>query len=152
MLTPTGYPPPPTQQPTWPTAHTAHSPHCGHTALPPGQKRNPRRRADPTQTVYALGEGPCFVNERLCREAVKSRIRKRGPRPCAPKRVMMICLPPQGTPSPPNTAADMAHSTHSTQPALRPRRATPRAEDKPPRTRRPYSNDLCSRRRAVHCE
>jgi len=25
MLTPTGYPPTPTQQPTWPTAHTAHS-------------------------------------------------------------------------------------------------------------------------------
>jgi len=32
--------------------------------------------------------------------------------------MMMICLPLQGTP-PPNTAADMAHSTHSTQPALR---------------------------------
>jgi len=40
---------PHTQQPTWPTAH---SQHCGHTALPPGQKTNPRRRADPTQTVY----------------------------------------------------------------------------------------------------
>jgi len=45
--------PPHTQQPTWPTTHTAHSQHCGHTALPPGQKPNPRRRADPTQTVYA---------------------------------------------------------------------------------------------------
>jgi len=52
MLTPTGYPPP-TQQPIWPTVHTAHSQHCGHTALPPGQKTNPRRRANPTQTAYA---------------------------------------------------------------------------------------------------
>jgi len=51
MLTPTGYSPP-TQQPIWPTAHTAHSQHCGHTALPPGQKANPCRRTDPTQTVY----------------------------------------------------------------------------------------------------
>jgi len=34
-------------------AHSAHSQHCGHTALPPGQKTNPRRRADPTQTDYA---------------------------------------------------------------------------------------------------
>jgi len=33
---------------------TAHSQHCGHTALPPGQKTNPRIRADPTQTVYDL--------------------------------------------------------------------------------------------------
>jgi len=31
---------------------------------------------------------------------------------------VMVCLPPQGTPFP-NPAADMAHSTHSTQPALR---------------------------------
>jgi len=52
MPTPTGYSPH-TQQPIWPTAHTAHSQHCSHTALPPGQKTNPRRRADPTQTVYA---------------------------------------------------------------------------------------------------
>jgi len=61
MPTPTEYPPPThTQQPTWPTAHTAHSQHCGHTALPAGQKRNPHRRADPAQTVYAqpLSEGP----------------------------------------------------------------------------------------------
>jgi len=50
MLTPRGYPSTPTQQPAWPTAH---SQHCGHTALPPGQKTNPRGRADPTQTVYA---------------------------------------------------------------------------------------------------
>ena len=34
---------PPIQQPTWPTAHTAHSQHCGHTALCPGQKTNPRK-------------------------------------------------------------------------------------------------------------
>ena len=48
---------------------------------------------------------------------------------------LMICLPPQGPP--PNTAADTAHSAHSTQPALRPHRATPRVEDKssPPGTR-----------------
>jgi len=59
------------------------------------------------------------------------------------KQVMMICLPPQGTP-PPHTAADMAHSTHSTQPALRPHRTTPKTEDKPPQTRRPHSNGLCS--------
>jgi len=54
ILTPTEYSPP-TQQPIWPTAHTAHSQHCGHTVLPPGQKTNPCRRADPTQTqtVYA---------------------------------------------------------------------------------------------------
>ena len=57
-------------------------------------------------------------------------------------KMMMICLPPQGTP-PTHTAADMAHSTHSTQPALRPHRTTPRAEDKPPQTRRPHSNGLC---------
>jgi len=56
--------------------------------------------------------------------------------------VMMIWLPPQGTP--PHTAADVAHSTHSTQPALRPHRTTPRAVDKPPQTRRPHSNGLCS--------
>ena len=42
----------------------------------------------------------------------------------------------------PNTAADMAHSTNSTQPALPPHRATPRAEDKPLQTRRPHSNGL----------
>ena len=47
LLTPTGYPlPTHTQQPASPTAHTAHNQHCGHTALPPGQKTNPRRRAD----------------------------------------------------------------------------------------------------------
>ena len=56
---------------------------------------------------------------------------------------MMIYLPPQGTPAP-NTAADMAYSTHSTQPALRPHRAIPRAEDKPPQARRPQLNGLCS--------
>jgi len=39
-------------------------------------------------------------------------------------------LTPTGYPSS-NTAADMAHSTHSTQPALRPHRATPRVKDKP---------------------
>ena len=49
----------------------------------------------------------------------------------------MICLPPQGTP--PHTAADTAHSAHSTQPALRPHRATPKVENKPPQTRRPHS-------------
>jgi len=42
-------------------------------------------------------------------------------------------LTPTGYPPPPNTAADMAHSTHSTQPALRPHRATPMAEDNPRR-------------------
>jgi len=57
-------------------------------------------------------------------------------------KMMMICLPPQGTP--PHTAADMAHNTHSTQPALQPHRTTPRAEDKPPQTHRPHSNGLCS--------
>jgi len=35
---------------------------------------------------------------------------------------MIICLPPQGTPPLPNTVAEMAHSTHSTQRALRPYR------------------------------
>jgi len=54
ILTPPGTPPPQTQQPTWPTAHTAHSDHCGHTDLPQGQTTNFRRRADPTQTVYAM--------------------------------------------------------------------------------------------------
>ena len=39
-LPPQGTPPPPTQQPTWPTAYTAHSQHCGHIALPTGQKTN----------------------------------------------------------------------------------------------------------------
>ena len=55
----------------------------------------------------------------------------RSKRPSGDGLFMMISLPPQGTP-PLNTAADMAHRTHSTQPALRPHRATPRAEDKPP--------------------
>jgi len=36
----------------------------------------------------------------------------------------------------------MAHSTHSTQPALQPHRTTPRAEDKPPQTHRPHSNGI----------
>ena len=45
---------------------------------------------------------------------------------------------------PPPTAADMAHSTHSTQPALQPHRATPMAEDNPPQTRQPHSNGLCA--------
>jgi len=31
-------------------------------------------------------------------------------------RLLVICLPPQGTPTPLHTAADMAHSTHSTHP------------------------------------
>ena len=35
---------------------------------------------------------------------------------------MMIYLPPQGTP--PQHSSDTAHRTHSTQPALRPHRAT----------------------------
>jgi len=52
MLTPTGYPPH-THSSRHGPQHTAHSQHCGHTALPPGQKTNPRRRAHPTQTVYA---------------------------------------------------------------------------------------------------
>jgi len=45
--------------------------------------------------------------------------------------LMMICLPPQGTP-PHHTAAGTAHSAHSTQPALPPHRATPRVEDNTP--------------------
>ena len=48
---------------------------------------------------------------------------------------VVICLPPQGTPPPTHTAADMAHSTYNTQPAMRPHCATPRAEDKPPQMR-----------------
>jgi len=55
----------------------------------------------------------------------------------------MICLLSQGTP-PPNTAADTAHRAHSTQPALRPHRATPRVGDKPPQSHRPHSIGLCS--------
>jgi len=43
---------------------------------------------------------------------------------------MMICLPHRVPP--PNTAAGTAHSAHSTQPALRPQRATPRVEDNIP--------------------
>jgi len=50
-------------------------------------------------------------------------------------------LTPIGYPAP-NTAADMAHSTHSTQPALRPHRVTPRVEDQPPQTLRPHSRAL----------
>jgi len=41
-------------------------------------------------------------------------------------------LTPTGYPPPSNTAADTAHSAHSTQPALRPHRATSRVEDKTP--------------------
>jgi len=81
MLTPTGYPPPPTQQPTWPTAHTALSQHCGHTALPPGQKTTPRRRAaregaaacspplfthPPTSIVVKCGGGGSSCGRLLC--------------------------------------------------------------------------------------
>jgi len=44
----------------------------------------------------------------------------------------------------PNTAADTAHSSHSTQPARRPHRATPRVEDDTPAERRPHSIGLCS--------
>jgi len=40
--------------------------------------------------------------------------------------------PPPGYPPPPNTATDTAHSAHSTPPAPRPHRATPRVEDKTP--------------------
>ena len=68
MLTPTGHPPPtpPTQQPTRSTAHTAPSQHCGHTALPPGQKTSPLRRADPTQTFEPHhGLPPCTGRARL---------------------------------------------------------------------------------------
>jgi len=57
MLTPTGYSPP-TQQPIWPTAYTAHSQHCGYTALPPGQKTNPRRRRR-TDRPHSNGNGLC---------------------------------------------------------------------------------------------
>jgi len=53
--------------------------------------------------------------------------------------VLLVCddmLTPTGyRVPPPNTAADMAHSTHSTQPALRPHRAATPAKDKPPQTR-----------------
>jgi len=52
MLTPPGYPPPPHT-----AADMAHSTHSTQPARPHrtthGQKTNPRRRADPTQTVYA---------------------------------------------------------------------------------------------------
>ena len=54
-------------------------------------------------------------------------------------------LTPTGYSTPTHhTAADMAHSTHSTQPALRPHRTTPRAEDNPLQTHRPHSYGLCS--------
>jgi len=54
-------------------------------------------------------------------------------------------LTPTGPlPPPPDTAADTAHSAQSTQPALRPHRATPRVEDKPLQKRRPHSIGLCS--------
>ena len=51
-------------------------------------------------------------------------------------------LTPTGSPPPPNTAADTAHSAHSTQPALRPHRATPRVEDKPPPYNHTYNNKI----------
>jgi len=41
-------------------------------------------------------------------------------------------LTPTGYPPPPHTAADTDYSAHSTQPTLRPHRATPRVEDKTP--------------------
>ena len=56
---------------------------------------------------------------------------------------MMICLPYRVPPHT-HTAADTAHSVHSTQPALRPHCATPSVEDKPSQTRRPRSIRLCS--------
>jgi len=55
-----------------------------------------------------------------------------------------MLTPPRAPPPPFNTAADTAHSAHSTQSALRPHRATLRVEDKPPQTRRPHSIGLCS--------
>ena len=60
-----------------------------------------------------------------------------------PALLQIICLPLKGTP-PLNTAADTAHSAHSTQPALRLHRATPRVEDKPLQTRRPHSICTCA--------
>jgi len=49
MLTPTGYPP------THTAADMAHRTHSTQPALryPQGRRQTPRRRADPTQTVYA---------------------------------------------------------------------------------------------------
>ena len=44
-------------------------------------------------------------------------------------------LNPHRVPPATHTGANMAHSAHSTQPALRPYRATPRVEDNPPQTR-----------------
>jgi len=57
--------------------------------------------------------------------------------------------PPPGGPPPPHThtqqpAWPTAHTAHSS--TLRPHRATQRVEDKPPQTRRPHSNGLCSPR------
>ena len=44
MLTPTGYPPPNTAAGTAHSAHSTQPALRGHTALPPGQKTNPRKR------------------------------------------------------------------------------------------------------------
>jgi len=88
--------------------------------------------------------GQCRRAGRLKGRLIRAQTAKVKPYLVKAKVVMMICSPPQGTPPSPNSAADMAHSTLSTQPALRPRRATPRVEDKPPQTRRPHSNGLCS--------
>ena len=114
MLTPTGYPPP-TQQPTWPTAHTAHSQHCGHTALPPGQKTD----------LYVFGERCCsklldeptlafvtrycFTSRLLCTNQPSFH----SPRPPAlPTLVQYYCTTiGQYTTSPPNSRVYAIHQT-----------------------------------------
>jgi len=57
-------------------------------------------------------------------------------------RTMMICLPPQGTPPPHSSRYGPQHTQHTASTAATPH--YPRAEDKPPQTRRPHSNGLCS--------
>ena len=56
-------------------------------------------------------------------------------------------LTPTGYSPPHSSRYGPQHTQHTatpTQPALRPHRTTPRAEDKPPQTHRPHSNGLCS--------
>jgi len=116
MRNPTGYPPPPpTHPPTWPTAHTAHSQHCVCVC---------------DLFLFVLG-------------LTRSLLSEGGGSSCG-RLWCCSCRDDTLTPTayPPHTAADTAHSPHSTQPALRPHRATPRAEEKNPQTRRPHSNGL----------
>jgi len=105
------------------------------------QRANPTQTADVHTNRGGHGQGGTCTNESGA--DVGRALSEEQRRAARNGRVDDEMLTPTGYPRP-NTAADTAHSAHSTQPALRPHRAAPRAEDKPLQTRRPHSVGLCS--------